>query len=322
MDRGNIFSEIRRRAKYVAREASHVRIEEGRIPKYAASLPIDRIDELGFDPAYHYYGDEEASAAYIVTLDSINFGSGHFPHLRKRPGRSGYMTIAASLADRFRREGPIPPERLAEIDEMECALIFGQDLSDPTIAELMGLYARALNDLGRDLIERFDGSFLGLIASADRSAGRLVEILSAQPFFRDVARYRGMEVPFYKRAQILASDLSLAFDRSGPGRFDDIESLTIFADNLVPHVLRIDGILTYDAALAERIEKGELIEAGSEEEVEIRACAVHAVELIVAALREDGVRIGPRRIDLLLWNRGQSPAYKRPPRHRTRTVFY
>ena len=58
----------------------------------------------------------------------------------------------------------------------------------------------------------------------------------------------------------------------------------MFADNLVPHVLRLDGVLWFDPELVARIERGELIEHGSPEEVEIRACAVHAVELIVAAV--------------------------------------
>lgn len=75
----------------------------------------------------------------------------------------------------------------------------------------------------------------------------------------------------------------------GHGGFHDLDELTIFADNLVPHVLRMDRVLAYDAALAERVDREELILAGSMEEVEIRACAVHAVELIVAQLRQAGV---------------------------------
>jgi len=321
-ERSDLFAAIRDGARWVAENARHVRIEAERIPAYARSLPLDRIGLLGFDPEIHYIGDEEGTVAYILTLDSINFGSGYFPQLKKRAGSSGYTTIASSLTEFFRREGPIPPEGLARIDPDWCARILGQDITDPVIGELMGLYARALNDLGRALIDRFDGRFLSLIEEAGRSAGRLIDLLAEQPFFRDVADYRGRKVPFYKRGQILASDLSLAFDGSGPGRFDDIDRLTIFADNLVPHVLRMDGILTYESALSERIEKGELIEPGSEEEVEIRACAVHAVELIVSSLREEGTGVSPREIDLLLWNRGQSQRYKERPRHRTRTVFY
>ena len=87
---------------------------------------------------------------------------------------------------------------------------------------------------------------------------------------------------------------------------------------LVPHVLRLDGLLTYDPGLLDRIERGELIEHGSPEEVEIRACALHTVALIAAA------RPGAREadIDALLWRRGQEPRYKAVPRHRSRCTAY
>ena len=91
----------------------------------------------------------------------------------------------------------------------------------------------------------------------------------------------------------------------------------MFADNLVPHVLRLDGVLRFDPALVARIEAEELIEHGSPEEVEIRACALHAVELIAA----DSGRF-PAEIDEALWNRGQEPHYKASPRHRSRCTAY
>ena len=49
----------------------------------------------------------------------------------------------------------------------------------------------------------------------------------------------------------------------------------------MPHVLRVDGVLEYDPALLARIDAGELIAAGSPEEVEIRAVSLHAVERLV-----------------------------------------
>jgi len=138
--------------------------------------------------------------------------------------------------------------------------------------------------------------------------------LSGWKSFADTSRYDGLTVPFLKRAQIAAADLS----RAGVAAFRDLDRLTMFADNLVPHVLRLDGLLTYDPALVERIERGELIEHGSPEEVEIRACALHTVALIAAA------RPGAREadIDALLWHRGQEPRYKAVPRHRSRCTAY
>jgi len=187
----------------------------------------------------------------------------------------------------------------------------------------MEKFAQALNQLGHFVAEQFHGKYAGLVESADESAESLVGILRSMPFFEDVETWRGRRVPFYKRAQLTAAELALAFDHSGWGKFRDLDKLTIFADNLVPHVLRVDGILVYDQDLAARIDREELILAGSAEEVEIRACALHAVELIARELRKTGRGATAKDIDYVLWNRGQSPDYKSAkPRHRTRTVFY
>ena len=142
------------------------------------------------------------------------------------------------------------------------------------------------------------------------------------PYFNDVGFYDSQKVAFYKRAQLTAADLALAFGGAGWGHFSDLDKLTIFADNLVPHVLRVDGILAYDKGLLDRISAAELIPAGSKEEIEIRACAVHAVELLKKNLRNTGHSITSCGLDYLLWNRGQQAHYKAKPRHRTRTVFY
>ena len=64
----------------------------------------------------------------------------------------------------------------------------------------------------------------------------------------------------------------------------------------------------------------ELIVHGSPEEVEIRACAVHAVELIAASASPTALTAAA--LDQLLWQRGQEPRYKASPRHRSRCTAY
>ncbi len=64
---------------------------------------------------------------YTLTLDAINFGSGWFPTLRKRPGCSGYFTVAWALADRFRARGPWTAGRTARLDAGEVAAVLGQE---------------------------------------------------------------------------------------------------------------------------------------------------------------------------------------------------
>jgi hypothetical protein len=302
-----LLDQVRAHAAAVAAAGTFVRIEHALIDEYARTLPLDRVRAPELDAATHYLAEPEGALAYLVQLDAINFGSGYFPRLKKRPGMSGYFTVAASLKDYFEAHGPLSAEELQKLSESDVTRIFGQDAqrTDPAIAELMGLFAQALNDLGGYVDERFGGSFRGLVESADGSAERLAGSLAEMPFYRDVG--------FYKRAQLTAADLATA----RVAEFDDLDRLTIFADNLVPHVLRVDGILSYAAGLLERINRQELIPRGSREELEIRAAAVHAVELIAARTNAT-----PMQLDYVLWNRGQEAAYKALPRHRTRTVFY
>ena len=78
-------------------------------------------------------------------------------------------------------------------------------------------------------------------------------------------------------------------------------------------------MLRLDPGLAARIDAGVLLEHGSPEEVELRACAVHAVELLAAATKR---RLWPATIDSILWNRGGAPRYKAVPRPRSRNTAY
>jgi hypothetical protein len=283
---------VRENAAAVAASARHVSIDLDRLGAIEPGAPPV------LDPERHYLeGSREDVAAYLLTLDAINFGSGWFPTLRKRPGCSGYYTVSWALADRFRAEGPWSSEDLRRMDPGEVADVLGQERGH----ELMSLYAQALRQLGEWLGA---DTPLARVEAAGASAEALAEALRAMPFYDDVG--------FWKRAQITANDFQLA----GVVEFADIDRLTIFADNLVPHVLRVDGVLRYDAALAARIDAGELLPPG-EEEREIRGCAVHACELLA---RELG--IPPRDLDVMLWNRGQGERYKSRSRHRTRTVYY
>ncbi len=281
--------DIREHCAEVAAGARRVRID------------VDALDAIepgpppALDPASHYLtGSAEEIALFTLELDAINFGSGWFPTIRKRPGCSGSVTIARALTE----HGPWPAADLAGLGAEDVAAALGQDEAH----ELMPLYARALRELGAFLAGR---PALDAVAAAEGSAQLLAaQLAEGMPMFRDPG--------FYKRAQITPADLALA----GVAEFDDLDDLTIFADNLVPHVLRVDGVLAYDDELAAQIDSGALVPPG-EAEREIRACAVHACELIAPRLG-----VPPRTLDNWLWNRGQQPRYKAVPRHRTRTTAY
>lgn len=307
----SLVDEIRAGCAWVAGQATRVRVEESAIAAYAAALPAPAAVPAIDGEAHVVDGPREPRAAFFLTLDAINFGSGWFPTLRKRDGRSGYYTVALGLKDRFAQHGAWSAEELRAIDPAEIALVLGQDPEH----ELMGLFARSLNDLGAHVADEHGGRFECVVDAGTGSAVALAEHLATWDCFADASPYAGRTIPFFKRAQITAADLHHA----GVADFAaDLHRLTLFADNLVPHVLRLDGILRFDSALVARIEAGELIAHDSPEEVEMRAAAVHAAELI-CALRPD---LSPQQVDHLLWTKGGGARYKAVPRPRARCTAY
>jgi hypothetical protein len=316
-----VLGALREACAEVARRARSVRIDDGPLEAFSAHLTNTRPRAPGVDPTHHRLGDARSTLAFALTMNAVNFGSGWFPHLVKRPGLSGYLTLASALRERFESNGPWTAGELRTLTAADCAAVFGQPAEGPA-GELMAHYARALAELGDFLLSGYDGRFAGPVEEAGGSAERLVAILARMSLYRDVSSYQELELPFYKRAQITCADLAEALSGRGLGRFDDLDRLTLFADNLVPHVLRMLDILRYDFLLEQRIDREELIESGSEEEVEIRAVALHAVERMAASCARRGWTVTPHRLDSLLWARGQHPKIKARPRHRTRCTFY
>jgi len=280
----------------VAAQADHVRIDHAALAPYARTLPATSPPPPDLEAA----GDE-ARAAFILQLNAVNFGSGWFPTLAKPPGLSGFRTVEAGL----RRRGPWTADELQALTPHAVADTLGQDPEHP----LMALFATHLNALGA----RVDGSFKAF-AQAHESPEALATELASWDTWHDVSPHPTGDVPFFKRAQIAAADLALAGLIPNAG----LERLTLFADNLVPHVLRIDGVLHFAPGLVARIDREALIEHDSPEEVEIRACALRAVELLVQAHGNTTATA----VDNALWHRGAAPRYKAHPRHRARTTAY
>jgi hypothetical protein len=299
----SLTDEVRTSCALIAGRATAVRIDDDALARVAAGAWD--VVEPALDPHAHLVeGEPEDVAMAMLISDTVNFGSGWFPTLRKRidpaTGRpvSGSITVAWALTEHHRAHGVWTTPQLRTMRADSLAALLGQSPDH----ELMSLYAQALRSLGDFLGGR---SALELVGEAEGSAVALATSLAqAMPLFAD----RG----FYKRAQIVANDLALA----GVATFTDLDDLTIFADNLVPHVLRCEGVLVYDEPLAAHIDAGHLLAPGAWEQ-EIRAGAVHACEQLAPALG-----VPPRVLDTWLWNRGQGAEFKRRPRHRCRCVFY
>ena len=85
-----LVDDIRSACAGVAARARHVRIVDDAIEPYARTLPSESPPAPDLDGA-----SIEERAAFSLTLNAINFGSGWFPTLRKPPGLSGFRTVEA-----------------------------------------------------------------------------------------------------------------------------------------------------------------------------------------------------------------------------------
>jgi len=256
----------------------------------------------GLDPQIHLLdAAPEEVARYVLVLEAINFGSGWFDELEVPDGDAFTNHATARLTAHARAHGgPWTAAQLRAIDAAQVADALGQSADH----ELMALYAASLRQLGLWLGGR--RALDAIETAAAGSAVRLAhELVAAMPAYADPG--------FLKRAQITANDLVLA----GVATFPDVDRLTVFADDLVPHVLRCDGILHYAEPLAQRLDAGELLRHGEPMEVEIRACAVHACEGLA-----ERAGVPPRTLDNWLWHRGLTLDEDGMRPHRCRTTAY
>jgi hypothetical protein len=325
----SIFSamfEVLETAKRVAAESLQVRIEEQDLIRFSKGLFERKVQLPPWENLYHFYDGGEKTVFYFLLLDTLNFCFWPAPRAMKweieykSRKLSGYHALAVSLKQALESGAPIDrAEFLAELSLNGLKEILGGRGE----LQLLNQRVQNLNELGRALLEEYHGRASELVEAAGESSLALVRMLYRRlSSFRDVAKYRGHQVPFYKRAQIFAADLFGALQGRKWGRFADMDKLTAFADYKLPQVLRHLGILRYAPDLAKKIDQRILIEAGSPEEVEIRANTIWAVELIRQELEKMGKGLKAFEIDWILWNMGQDKAFKEKPYHRTVTIFY
>lgn len=315
----SIFDDIRAGFAWVAERARHVKIHTDKLDAYAQSLTL-RHPAMNFDAGHHFIGTPESTAAYVLTLDAVNFGSGYQPHL-VREGWTMiddgiYFTLAMRLKKRF-EHGGINADYLTHIEQAEVAALFELP-QGPYGQELAGIFTQGLNDIGTLIARQYSGSFFSFVETAEGKASNIIRQLSDLPQFRDAHVYEGRTIPLYKRAQSAAADLHDAFRHTGVTLFSDIDQLTVLTDNDVPCVMRADGLLEYTPELAAHIAAGRELVSGSAEEVEIRACTGYVAERLAACKNVNAIAI-----DRVLWHRAAEDAsYAGHPRHRTRSSFY
>lgn len=318
----NFIESLKSNYAFVARNAQHVRINYDILESYARTLPQMNQDDI-LDADHHYIsGNLEADLSYIIALDSMNFGSGFQERIKKEgyeQPEGFYFKVASILKNHYETHGALTAQQLSTFSAQDVANL----LKLPTLSEnpysfrLASSYSASVKEVGQYIVKNHGGSFTQMVDACEGSAENYVHMLTQLGTYNDTCLYRGQRVPFFKRAISCAADLQDLYAHKNQTLFHDIDMLPCLADCDIPHVLRLDNVLKYDLDLTEIIDNKELIEAGCSYEIELRACAVHAVEIMAAKSGRTAIEL-----DRILWHRAQEEHYKSITPHRCETKFY
>jgi hypothetical protein len=276
----------------------------------------------------HYFDGTEETLRWVFVLDVLNHcfwpdeGEPTWTVRYDDRDYSGYWGLAASLKRALENGFPVTdPAYLAELSLMDLREIFrGTDQ-----AEIPLLNERLVNlrEAGQVILSRWQGDLVHLLEETRGSAVETVQqVVTSFGSFRDEARYHGRVVYFWKRAQLFVADVHVAFTGERWGSFDDISELTAFADYKLPQVLRELSLISYHPDLANQVDQMVNLAAGGEEEIEIRAMTIWAVEALKGALRGLGKEVTSASVDQWLWQLGQLEPFRKRPYHRCRTIYY
>ncbi|HTK04667.1 MAG TPA: queuosine salvage family protein [Candidatus Eisenbacteria bacterium] len=319
-----LVEQVRTSARRIALDARHVRIDEARLAVLADRLKGAVVP--AWDHELHYFDGTEKSVLYTLLLDAVNFcfwpSSFETAHNGKRYGKEdGYCALAVALKRAFEEDEPLltEPQRMAMTYPNELEIMLDCEGQIPLLEER----AANVRNLGMTLVADYDGDVRNLLAAARGDAVLLAEELATRfDCYDDVRPYRGGSVPILKRAQLCASDIAGSFGGRGPGALANADKLTCFADYKLPQLFHADGIFAYAPALDASVRGLKELVEGSEEEVEIRACTIDAVERLKGMLAARGRNLSAREIDWLLWNESIIPGRLSVPHHRTITTSY
>ncbi|XP_018334182.1 queuosine salvage protein [Agrilus planipennis] len=300
-------------AKLINSYSTHVTVAKEGIDKLGQKILQETINgKLSFNNisqnTIHPRAKDPWAVDWIFVVDSLNFCFWDIEHKKRHwkvDGQSGYFALGAAI-NRAIKEGVdiLNPAFYATINEEQLGSVLRGDtsVSIPLLKERV----KCLQESGTVLKEKYGGSFLNCIKLAEGSALKLLEIIiNSFEHFRDECQYKGHSVSFYKRAQILVADVWTCHQGEGVGSFRDIDELTMFADYRVPQVLVLFGVLSYSPELMDILKKEDVLKYGSEMEVEIRGCSIHAVELLkeyVNANLPADKKINSVLIDHFLWD--------------------
>lgn len=213
---------------------------------------------------------------------------------------------------------------LCDLDTVKLQKIFAGNIEMPMMKERL----KILTEVGRKLSESYEGDWINFINAGPKKLyykgeGLIERLISEFPRFDDTSKYnKDIDIHFYKLAQLAFWGIHAELAGTGDFYIEDMESMSAFADYIVPVALEVMKIIEYSEELKNKIINGEIIPRDSLEEIEIRATSLYATAKLTEEInkrRPSEKSIIIPQLDYRLWK--QYHATHRP-HHLTITTMY
>ena len=212
---------------------------------------------------------------------------------------------------------------LSDLDEQQLKKIIRGNNEMPMKSERLDI----LFNVGEKLSDDYDGDWMKFIDAGPKKLyndgeGLIERLISEFPRFDDTSKHDKNNVHFYKLAQLAFWGMHAELAGTGDFYIEDMESMSAFADYIIPVALEVMKIVEYSDDLQNKITNGEIIPRDSLEEIEIRSTSLY----VTAKLTEEINKRRPTeksiiipQLDYRLWK--QYHATHRP-HHLTITTMY
>lgn len=185
-------------------------------------------------------------------------------------------------------------ERFLDFSEAEAVRTF----SGRGVLQLVPARAVRLREVAAAVVEHWEGSFSHLVEEARADGPTVVRLMvSTVPGYRDEWESEAGVLAFNKLAHLATAMMSSR--ASTP--FTRLDEFPVYADYMLPRVLRHLGVLRYEPELAAAVDQRRLIEPGSQWELAIRWATVNAAHSLREALNEKGNPVTTPQLDYHLW---------------------
>ena len=308
----NLLNRIKESSKYVSDNSKYVKINYEKIDEIIEGGEFNAIrywlDTNPFNILDMNYRDIANFLLLYHTIGDYCFWGDPKWEIDTEVGKlDGSYAIMYILINRFRNNNDM------NMSYEEFADMLKGNVEIPLLKERYNCLVemnKYLDSIGKDFYDE--------IKDLKVDIDLLDYVVSTFSYFKDETNYNGVNVYFYKRAQLLVSDI-LHVRKMLENIEVDYRNLMGCADYKIPQVMNALGMLEYEYDLEYKLARKEELQEDSIEEIEIRANDLVVIDYIYEKLNREVCRMD---INDYIWLLGQDKSKINKNYHRTRTIHY